>query len=264
MKKNANVLVNKLLDEKSQEIKADNLHAKFFYVPVAIMNQDSEKLKELVKSIDINQPIIVSGIHNFDHVHYVPFFIYKNKNQLQVKNENQVQVQVICVDPSPNLSEKNTCPKKTAFEKHKKFFRNIFPNCEVNDPMVSQQIRQRDCGFNALTVLEDVYQKGAVEIENDELVIRPEKLSVNFNKMRLTIPGEGFYYSPEAIQLGKKNREKWADRLRGKKCEISIGREETSLTIDTQYSIVNCGEYSYQKNASAQYKKDTEGELLVK
>ncbi|MDX1902145.1 MAG: hypothetical protein SFW66_09135 [Gammaproteobacteria bacterium] len=261
----------------------------FFYVPVSVdpilCNPEkvssplmprykafSEKLQSLLNTHDqvkYDTPIIFCGVANVEGVHYIPYFIYKNA---------QNEIQIITVDPSPQFKpwddvSGEPCPKKSSHEMLKRIFTNIFrPSiCSFNDPNVTQQLRQRDCGPNSLTVIEDALRQSmtqtpllSVNPATDTLEINPAVLSVNFNLMRAyQYETHRYHYSSIAKSLGSENRQKWENRLRTLNISDAIGYSG-DLNLKTQFKIVPIEEYSYEKNVAAQSNADQVSELYSK
>src|SRR6185369_13507810 len=148
------------------------------------------------------RPLVFCGIFNLNGTHYIPYFIHRPQ---------QGPIQVICLDPSPQIRlwdaplkpKEEPCPKLKTTQAVERLFQDLFPGCEVNDPNVTQQIRQRDCGPNSLSVLEDVLSSHATHfpvltVENDRMHLHPLRLSVNFNSRRLfDYAQHHFMYAPE-------------------------------------------------------------------
>jgi len=100
-----------------------------------------------------------------------------------------------------HFSDSHKCPKLKAYLILEKCFEFVFPGCEYYDPNVTQQLRQRDCGPNSLTVIEDVFRLSQtntplIEIVNDKLIIKSEYLTINCNSLRLyDFKNDSYYYS---------------------------------------------------------------------
>lgn len=226
----------------------------------------SKQLRNLVDNFEperFNKPIVICGILNLDGVHYIPYFLHKN-----ITN----QIHIITVDPSPqtkdwsnDLPERERCLKQNSHEKLKKIFQSIFPGCNYSDPNITQQLRQRDCGPNALTVLEDAFKHAITEMPlitvlDGNLNIRPERLSVNFNNMRLyNFVSSKYYYSPLTARVGNQNRAKWAQRLQKFNLTSNLimnGNGDPILRSGTEFIFINLEEYDYNKNVLSQSRSD--------
>ena len=91
------------------------------------------------------------------------------------------------------LATDDTCLKFKSQLHLKKIFERIFSSTTIehSDPNITQQIRQRDCGPNSLTVLLNTFKYSVSDTplllvnDQDKLVIIPDRLTVNFNNMRL-------------------------------------------------------------------------------
>jgi hypothetical protein len=294
-----------ILCEPPAEMKSDS-HAniEYFYIPVSVhpividpvikadmplstrqknqmrhFEQFRALLSNLINRLNTSNvrypsvPIVFCGLINLDGVHYIPYFIHKDRYNL---------IHVITVDPSPqskvwrnDLAPEQSCLKQNVHHKLERIFTAIFPGCEFSDPNVTQQLRQRDCGPNALSVLEDALRFASthtplISIQDapreigtnpahstQKLVIHPERLSVNFNQMRLfNYDNSLYYYAPLAMQSGMKNRAKWADRLRQFDSARTFMRSEVSVSVGTQFEALAIDEYNYQHNIEKQTNAD--------
>ncbi|MEO8401391.1 MAG: hypothetical protein ABI597_06270 [Gammaproteobacteria bacterium] len=222
-----------------------------------LFNEFKLKLQGLVKSIGPKNgiPVIISGILMTGKNHYIPYFIYKNKAG---------KVQVMTIDPSPQIKKwsnrEDKCRKQVSHEHIAKVFQDIFPKCTFNDPNITQQIQQRDCAPNSLTVLENAFASSGTKQpllminDRDELVLDPSQLSVNFNAQRVWESGtDSYYYSPETQVTKKQNREKWTRRLRDyeKLTPLGVSDAAQGLNIDTIFTMPELDEYDYDKNVFA-------------
>lgn len=163
------------------------------------------------------RPVIFSGLINSGGTHYIAYFIYKN---------SQGRIQVITVDPSPRIYpssvlERNGEPKDSklkSFNKLRKIFQHIFPDCDVYDPDVSQMLRERDCGPNAATTLQDALstcESGhpLLSIQDDCLKIDVNQLTVHHQPMGINPYTNSYVYSNKLEEDSLANRAKWQDVL---------------------------------------------------
>ncbi len=265
------VIVNKLPDMKVEEVMPLNKpKTSFFHLPVSdplfVASDDdnhnyrerSNAFKGLLKSLvashvpNDENPLIFSGLLNLNNAHWVPFFIYKN-----ARNE----IQVICLDPSPETTRDEDCPKYKAFTKLRNIFGEIFPGCVYSDPNVTQQLRQRDCGPNALTVLVDAYRTSTsnqplLTVVDGRLRMNTDSLTVNCNTQRLyDHDNRAYCYSPEATEIGKRNRKRWAMRLRDVD-QVTTLIYPTPLSITGEFATLVVDPYSYDRNVKLQNNHD--------
>lgn len=271
IREHRSVFCNQFTHEiKSQDDKPSNIS--FFYLPVTLRpllgnNLNSrdfvQNIKNLVNTYQPKQneekkPVVFCGIVNLGGIHWVPYFIYKNK-----KNE----IQIICVNPS--AQKKGESIKQQQLEV---IFRNIFPNCHVFDPDVTQQIRERDCGVDSAITLEDAFSTSKTafplfEIIDDRLVIHPERLTINFNNMRLYDYRQNVYhYSPNCERINAFVRTKLGEKLKQYRSQqyVTLNVGELKLDVDTTCTIVeDFGglqlPYNYALNVRNQYEQDQQG-----
>lgn len=216
------------------------------------------------------KPVVFCGVINQGGNHWIPFFIYKNR-------ENKIQV--ICLNPSAQsrhwvspeelkkTPDARLCPKQKVDEQLRKIFGQIFPGCSFYDPNVTQQVRQRDCGPNSLTVICDVLDAPShypvLEIRKDDvMIIHQNRLSINFSTVNfrtLNALDSLYYYSPKVLNLCQETRNRWTKEL----------QQETKFTtlsmtphFGAECSFTALEDFNYEDEARQQQSADQYGELI--
>jgi hypothetical protein len=214
-----------------------------------------------------SKPIVFLGAANVSNNHYIAYFVTRKLDGT---------IQVVTLDPSPRVYPAGTRSrtgelldgKDKAIANLKRMFDNIFPGCEYLDLDVTQQLLQRDCGFNALQTLDDVLASigtpdSLLEIDvTGAMKIKTDNLTVNGNA------GSGFnystgtyYYQKQLQQVGKQNRQTWANRFKANdNYRLYIKTREVN-NIDVPDEILPL-EYSYVQNTLGQQHADAGDENI--
>jgi len=230
----------------SPNILFDVKKSKEHKIPERVIRVESltfiNELQNLIMSYkpDENKPLVFSGILNYGKNYYIPYFIYVGLDQ---------KIQIIILDPS------NQPDKRQVREFLIYFFQNIvFKNraCVVTDPNVTQQITQYDCGFNALTVVEDAYRssttdKPMLQIKDGHFMLDTTRLSINGNNKPNQV----------VTQNSLENRALWAKRLYQETREWRVAKSNSDpITTETVLHWVFIARYSYSVNIANQKNND--------
>jgi hypothetical protein len=211
-------------------------------------HQFKKDITDLLNSVsdDMQKPVILCGLINIDNVHYLPYFISKTPNGL---------VSVLTMDPSPRVYSDATiaanrnpvlvCSKLKMLAKIEKIFRDIFPRCEFRDPDIAQMLRERDCGPNSATTLQDAFEtcmqeRPLIEMRGGLLNVDVRQLTVNAASLGTNPYTKMLVYPVQLDERSLANRAIWAERLMQVRmsypCTIRAGADEqTPLTITDVY-----------------------------
>jgi hypothetical protein len=214
-----------------------------------------------------SKPIVFLGAANVSNNHYIAYFVTKKRDGT---------VQVVTLDPSPRVYPAGTRSrsgelldgKDKAVANLKRMFDNIFPGCEFLDLDITQQLLQRDCGFNALQTLDDVLAsigtpESLLEIDAmGAMKIKTDNLTVNGNLgSGLNYSTGTYYYQKQLQQVGKQNRQAWANRFKAHDTyRVYIKTREVN-SIDVPDEILPL-EYSYLQNTLGQQHADAGDENI--
>jgi hypothetical protein len=214
-----------------------------------------------------SKSVVFIGAANVSNNHYIAYFVTKKRDGT---------IQVVTLDPSPRVYPSGTRSrngelldgKDKAIANLQRMFENIFPGCEYLDLDVTQQLLQRDCGFNALQTLDDVLASigkpdSLLEIDaTGTMKIKTDNLTVNGN------PGSGlnyssgtYYYQKQFQQVGQQNRQAWANRFKAKNIYRLYVKTRAVNNIDVPDEILPL-EYSYAQNTLGQQYADAGDENI--
>lgn len=229
-------------------------------------------LQELINSYIPDQhakPIIFTGTANVNGVHFIPYFVYKNKCG---------KIFVITVDPSPekiSLDAEGILDDKEKANENSKLiasidlssiFEEIFPHCIFTDPFITQQLRERDCGINSLQTQWDALATARTDNplllinSEDELQINCTQLSVNGYNYQHLDDKNRYFYAPEFKQQCRENRKRWTERLTQYDRVINYIPQRKNanepLSIKTEEIAESFQEYNYLTNVKTQQECD--------
>lgn len=172
-------------------------------------------LNFLLTSKPLDKPVIFFGMINIDGNHYIPYFILNNKGKMQV----------ITIDSSPSTYPSYICKEKKLIDgkvkthkKLKKIFQDLLPGCEYFDPNIVQMFRERDCGPNAATTIEDFLSTCAssnplIKVLNGKMVLDVNQLTINFSPIGVNYYTGKYFYPMQLKEASFSNRNKWEMRL---------------------------------------------------
>lgn len=204
---------------------------------------------------------LIAGILRVDNNHYINFFISKNPND--------GIIQVFILDPS---AEKKQGEKAKKELKYAGVFRNLLgqgfdlKKIVLEGCSVTQQLREKDCGFLCVQNLEDVLIKGDVFFldEDSNLVFDARRLTVNGNPGSGYDPVKQLKYYPETLERNVLElRAKWAGTF--KKFEtVTYYQLSESPTLRTlvQGSFEQ-RPYSYETNLRVQYQREVHETVIA-
>lgn len=224
-----------------------------------------EQFKQDIRKLVLNshtiqeKPIIFFGMINVFTTHYIPYFIYKNDKE---------NIQIIVVDSSPKISSEKNDSKILMNTKLKNIFESIFSNCDFYDPMITQMLRERDCGPNSAQTLFDGLQTAT---SSNPLIYIDEngRLQINIDSLTLNSQPNGFnhytgtYTYPLNTELNtNKNRHAWEQRL----CLIStihypIRQNDQELSVIDNNEVIS-EEYSYRQQVDSQTLADAKNNTI--
>lgn len=169
-----------------------------------------------------NKGRICFGFINYGHkktsLHWIPVFMFTPPDG---------PTQLLIIDPAFEKPSKNNTHLflKTLFEKY-------IPGIVVKERVkISQQFNDADCGFAACQTVLDMIEKGAIAIENNQLVLKRDKLSLD---------GERYIGNEKDFLLClRRNREDWENRFKGFK-------DKVIWTLQAKGNFVCSGFYNFE------------------
>lgn len=174
-------------------------------------------IQSLIASVDLvdSKSVILCGMANIDGVHYLPYFICKQKSG---------KIQVITVDPSADMYPQDSANRSEdgkfkTIQKLERIFHDVFPDCEFENINIAQMLRERDCGPNSATTLLNAF----TTLMTDQPLIKlndqgrmqfdTSRLSSAFTPVGVNSYNGMYVYSPELDRVSLANRKSWQGKL---------------------------------------------------